>query len=160
MTGTALALVLGAAILHAAWNALTKRALDPLVFLWSSVSVATLFLGPLAFWRLAAEGFPPAALPFVVATIVLHALYFFALGRSYRSGEFSVVYPIARGLGVALVPILALPLFDERLSPLGTAGIALVVLGIIGLHLAPREAAARLTRVRSEERRVGKECRL
>ena len=148
MTGAALALVIGAAVLHAAWNALTKRALDPLAFLWSSVSVATLFLGPIALWWLAAEGFPPAALPFVAATVAFHALYFFTLGRSYRSGDFSLVYPIARGLGVALVPILALPLFDERLSPLGTAGIALVVLGIIGLHLTPRawrRAATQLT---------------
>jgi drug/metabolite transporter (DMT)-like permease len=150
MTTTALALVIGAAVLHAAWNALAKRAQNPLVFLWSSVSVATLFLGPFAFWWLAAEGLPLAALPFVVATVILHALYFVALGRSYRSGEFSLVYPIARGLGVALVPILALPLFDERLSPLGTAGIALVVLGIVGLHLAPRawrRSAAQLTGV-------------
>lgn len=150
MTATALALVIGAAVLHAAWNALTKRALDPLAFLWSSVSVATVFLAPFALWRLAADGFPLAALPFVAATVALHALYFFTLGRSYRSGDFSLVYPIARGLGVALVPILALPLFDERLSPLGTAGIALVVLGIIGLHLTPRawhRAATQLTGV-------------
>ncbi len=35
------------------------------------------------------------------------------------------------------MPILALPLLDERLSPLGTTGIALVVAGIIGLHLTP-----------------------
>ena len=151
MTGAALGLVIGAAVLHSAWNALTKRALDQLAFLWSSVSLATLLLGPLAFWKLGAEGFPPAALPFVVATIVLHALYFFALGRSYRSGEFSLVYPIARGLGVALVPILALPLFDERLSPLGTAGVALVVLGIIGLHLTPRSGS----RAAIHSRRVG-----
>ena len=137
MTATALALVIGAAVLHSAWNALTKRALDPLAFLWSSVSLASLLLGPLAFWKLRAEGLPPAALPFVGATILLHALYFFALGRSYRWGEFSLVYPIARGLGVALVPILALPLFDEHLSPVGTTGVALVVLGIIGLHLTP-----------------------
>lgn len=151
MTGATLALVIGAAVLHSAWNALTKRALDPLAFLWSSVFLATLLLGPVALWKLMAEGLPGAALPFVSATIVLHALYFFTLGRSYRSGEFSLVYPIARGLGVALVPILALPLFDERLSPLGTAGVALVVLGIIGLHLTPRP----WSRAAIHSRRVG-----
>lgn len=137
MTGAALALVIGAALLHSVWNALTKRALDPLAFLWSSVSLATLLLGPPALWRFGTQGVPPAAWPFVVATIILHALYFFALGRAYRWGEFSLVYPIARGLGVALVPILALPLLDERLSPLGTAGVALVVAGIVGLHVTP-----------------------
>ncbi len=149
MTGAAFALVLGAAVLHSVWNALAKRAQDQLAFLWSSVSLATLLLGPLALWPLRDQGFPVGATPFVVATIVLHALYFFALGRSYRSGEFSLVYPIARGLGVALVPILALPLFDERLSPLGTTGVALVVLGIVGLHLGPRARSAAASPSRS-----------
>lgn len=142
MTGTALVLVLAAAVLHSVWNALAKRALDQLPFLWSSVSLATLLLGPLALWPLRAQGFPLAALPFVGATTLLHAFYFFALARSYRAGEFSLVYPIARGLGVALVPLLALPLFDERLPPLGTAGVALVVFGIVGLHLTPRAVSA------------------
>lgn len=135
MTGAALALVVAAAVVHAAWNALAKRGRDQLVFLWSSVSLASLLFLPLGLWRLGDEGFPPAALPFVGATIVLHALYFYALGRSYRSGDFSVVYPIARGLGVALVPVAALVVFDERLSPLGSLGVALVVAGIVGLQL-------------------------
>src|SRR5207245_1934140 len=50
--------------------------------------------------------------------------------------DFSRVYPIARGLGVALVPVAALVVFGERLSPLGTVGVALVVAGVAGLHLA------------------------
>ncbi|MFQ5897250.1 MAG: EamA family transporter [Candidatus Methylomirabilia bacterium] len=150
MTGSALALVVGAALLHSAWNALAKRGRDQLAFLWSSVSLATLLGLPLAIWKLRADGFHVAALPFVVATVGLHAFYFYALGRSYRSGEFSLVYPIARGLGVAAVPIPALYLFDEHLSLLGTSGVTLVVLGIIGLHLTPRTvgpAASEVTRV-------------
>lgn len=151
MTGAALALVIGAAILHSVWNALAKRARDPLAFLWSSVALATGWLAPLSLWLLGIHGLPASALPFVTATIILHALYFFTLGRSYRSGELSLVYPVARGLGVALVPLLALFLFDERLSPLGTTGVALVVLGIVGLHLTPRASRAEAP----EGRRVG-----
>ena len=150
VTGAALALVVAAALIHAVWNALAKRAQDQLVFLWSSVSVASVVLLPVGLAMLPDGGFPFAAAPFVVATIVIHAVYFFALGRAYRHGDFSRVYPIARGLGVALVPILALAFFDERLSPLGTLGVALVVAGIAGLHLtsgawsgaAPRASGA------------------
>lgn len=142
MTGAALALVVTAAVVHAAWNALAKRGGDQLLFLWSSVSVASLLFLPLGLWRLAADGFPAAAVPFVIATIVLHALYFWALGRAYRSGDFSVVYPIARGLGVVLVPVVALVVFDERLSPLGSLGVALVVAGIIGLQLGGLQLGA------------------
>ena len=135
MTGEALALVIVAAMLHAAWNALAKRARAPLVFLWSSVSLGSVVLLPVGLLALPAEGIPAAAVPFVVATIAIHAVYFYALGRAYRHGDFSRVYPIARGLGVALVPVVALIVFGERLSPLGTAGVALVVAGVGSLHL-------------------------
>lgn len=134
----AFALVIAAAFLHAVWNALSKRGRDPLVFLWCSFSIATLLLLPPAAWMLYAHGLPAAALPFVAATIVIHGVYFYALGSAYRSADFSMVYPIARGLGVALVPGLALLFFDERLSPVGAAGVTLVVIGIVGLHMFPR----------------------
>lgn len=130
MPGAALALVLAAAVIHAGWNALAKRAAHPLCFLWCSVSIATLGFLPYAAWRLGADGLPAAALPFVLATSALHGAYFYALGRALGAGDLSVVYPVARGLGVALVPALALPLLGERLSPLGVAGVALVVAGI------------------------------
>ncbi len=42
MTGPALALVVVAALSHAVWNALAKRAQDQLAFLWSSVTLASL----------------------------------------------------------------------------------------------------------------------
>lgn len=135
MPAGALALVLTAAVLHVGWNALAKRGRNQICFLWSSQTAAGLLFGPPALWLIAVDGFPLAALPFVVATGVLHAFYFYALGRSYRSGAFSLVYPVARGLGVALVPLLALALFDERPSPLGALGVGLVVAGIAVLQL-------------------------
>ena len=135
MTGAALALVAAAAVLHASWNALAKRGGDPVVFLWWSTCGSTLMLLPWGVAELARTGFPPAAAPFVAATSALHTFYFYALGRSYGSGAFSLVYPVARGLGVALVPFGAFVLFAERLSPLGVVGIALVATGIVALHL-------------------------
>jgi drug/metabolite transporter (DMT)-like permease len=139
----ALVLVVCAAGLHAAWNALAKRGGDPVVFLWLATLCSTLLLLPPGLWYLAAEGLPAGAMPFVIATVAVHAFYFYALGRSYASGAYSLVYPVARGLGVALVPVLALAAFDERLSPLGSAGIALVVAGIATLHLLTAGPAAR-----------------
>jgi drug/metabolite transporter (DMT)-like permease len=137
VSGPALILVVCAAVLHATWNALAKRAENQFAFLWSSVSLATLLLLPIGLWRIPDEPDPSAGLPFVAASIGIHALYFWALGRSYRYGDFSRVYPMARGLGVALVPLIALPVFGERLSWLGSFGIGLVVLGIAGLGLTP-----------------------
>ena len=142
MPAAALLLVLAAAIFHSCWNALTKRARDQFSFLSSAVGVGGVLFLPVALWTLPAGGVPAEAWPYVVATIVLHALYFYALGRSYRSGEFSLVYPVARGLGVALVPVLAGVLLDERPSALGALGIGLVVAGIVALQWVGRPLAA------------------
>ena len=142
MTPAALALVLGAALIHAVWNALAKQARAPLPFLWISLTLASLVLAGPAFWIAGGLGIPAAAGPFLLATILIHALYFYALGRAYRAGDLSRVYPIARGLGVALVPVLAWGLLDEPLSALGATGIALVVVGIVAIHRLPEAATA------------------
>jgi drug/metabolite transporter (DMT)-like permease len=142
MPAAALVLVLTAAVFHSCWNALTKRAHDQFAFLCWAVAVASVLFLPVMLWALPPGGVPPSAWPFVIATVVLHALYFYALGRSYRSGEFSLVYPVARGLGVALVPVLAAIFLDERPSSLGALGIALVVVGIVALQWVGRPVAA------------------
>ena len=142
MSGPAIALVVCAAVLHAIWNALAKRADNQFVFLWSSVSLATLLLLPFGLARFPLESAAAAGLPFVTASVAIHALYFYALGRSYRHGDFSRVYPMARGLGVALVPVIALPVFGERLSWLGALGVGLVVLGIAALSVTPSAVPA------------------
>jgi len=136
----ALVLVACAAGLHAGWNAMAKRGGDQIVFLWCATLASTVAVVPFGLWQLAQDGFPLAAVPFVIATIVVHALYFYALGRAYASGAYSLVYPVARGLGVALVPLIALLVFDEKLSPVGTLGVALVVTGIATLRLLPGQA--------------------
>jgi drug/metabolite transporter (DMT)-like permease len=138
MPAAALALVLAAAIFHSAWNALTKQARDHFAFLCLAVGLASVVFLPITLWGLPPGGVPASAWPFVVATVLLHALYFYALGRSYRSGEFSLVYPIARGLGVALVPLFAVALLDERPSALGAVGIGFVVVGIVALQWVGR----------------------
>lgn len=142
MTATALALVVAAALLHAGWNALAKRGKDPIAFLWLASMVAAPALLPWGARELAVSGLPWRAVPFVVGTIVLHAIYFYTLGRAYATGAYSLVYPIARGLGVALVPIVAWTLLDEQLSPLGIAGIVLVIAGVLVLHRVGGRPAA------------------
>ena len=134
MTGAALALVLSAAVIHATWNAMAKGARDPMAMLWWAGVLSSLVLAPPSLYVLARDGFSPRALPFVVATVILHSMYFFSLGKAYQTGDFSVVYPMARGMGVALVPMAAYYFFDERLSRLGILGIGLIGLGIFVLH--------------------------
>jgi drug/metabolite transporter (DMT)-like permease len=61
---------------------------------------------------------------------VLHIFYFVLLGRGYARADLSLVYPIARGLGPMLVPVLAVALLDERVSPPAVVGIGAIVVGI------------------------------
>jgi drug/metabolite transporter (DMT)-like permease len=133
---TALALVLAAAVIHTAWNALAKRAGDPFLFLWSAFSCASVATLPVAVWQLAEAGLDRRALIFLAATGSIHAVYFYALGAAYRRADFSQVYPVARGLGVALVPLPGIFLLGERLSLLGAAGVLGVAGGISALALA------------------------
>src|SRR6266851_4470313 len=137
MSGAALMLVLGAAVIHATWNALAKRGRDPMAILWWAGAIGSLIMTPFAIYILSRDGFSPRAIPFVVATVILHSVYFFTLARAYQSGDFSLVYPLARGLGVAIVPAGAFFLFDERLSSLGVAGIVLIGTGIFALKCWP-----------------------
>ena len=84
-------------------------------------------LGVALFW------FNPFSHPgwaFVLATVALHILYFVLLGRSYALGDLSLVYPIARGIGPMLVPILAVVILSESVAGLAIAGIVTIVFGI------------------------------
>ena len=130
MTAVSLVLVLLSALAHASWNLMLKRAGDPQIFAWWLLVVASVLLAPLGAVLLwfNSVGFP--GLWFVLATIGLHVFYFNLLARAYAQGDLSLVYPVARGMGPMLVPILAVILLDEIVEPLAIGGIAAIICGI------------------------------
>jgi drug/metabolite transporter (DMT)-like permease len=135
MTALATLMVLGSALMHATWNMLAKRSGHPLAFLWL-VNIASLVIFlPVFLWAIVQHGLPGSAWPFVIATGVLHILYISFLSQAYRYGALSIAYPLSRGTGVALVPLVAVPLLGEELSLFGLAGICMVLIGIVGLHI-------------------------
>jgi drug/metabolite transporter (DMT)-like permease len=135
MSGMALGLVLAAAFLHATWNYLTKRSQVKLVFIWWFLLISLFLYLPLFlfFWTRTTIG--PVGWTCIVATGIVHALYFGFLGQAYEEGDLSVVYPLARGMGPFLVPFFAVGLIKEQLSLPGILGIGLIILGIYILHL-------------------------
>jgi drug/metabolite transporter (DMT)-like permease len=134
MTIFALVLVLLSAMAHATWNLLAKRAINQEVFIWWLLIAISVLLLPLAvvlIWQ------NPIVYPgwwFVLGTVVLHAFYFVFLGRSYTYADFSLVYPIARGVGPSLVPVIGVVVLKETVTPLAIAGIVTVVLGIYTVY--------------------------
>jgi drug/metabolite transporter (DMT)-like permease len=119
--------VLFAALCHAGWNALIKVGLDPL----STTTLISIGSGVVALVLLPLAGLPAsAALPWLVASVVIHLGYFAALIETYRSGDLGQVYPIARG-SAPLMTATATTLFvGEKLSLIGWAGIVALVAGV------------------------------
>lgn len=123
-------LVLFSALLHATWNAFLHASEDRVAQL-GTMSIPYLLAG--AAGALALPPPPADAWPYVAASALLELGYCAALLRAYRSGEFSQIYPIARGLSPLVVCALALAALGERPTPFALTGIAFVSLGIASL---------------------------
>lgn len=132
--------VLGAALLHAGWNAFLKsgqdKQLDALGIAVGSGAVALVaapFMGVPA----------PASWPWIGASAVVHIAYFWLLAGAYRWGDLSFSYPIMRGGGPLIVTVAGVAVFGEVLPGAETLGVLLISAGILAFatHTA-RDAAA------------------
>ncbi len=135
MPPAALALVFTAAVLHAAWNLLAKRGQGHPVFFWLALIITLLIYLPAFIVGVVLEPIPPAGWGWIVATGVLHAAYFWSLGNAYARADLSVTYPLARGIGPALVLVASIWIVGESVSPIGVAGVVAVVAGIYLINL-------------------------
>jgi drug/metabolite transporter (DMT)-like permease len=135
VSGQALAIVFLAAITHATWNLLARRADEKLAFLWLSTLASSVLFLPIGVWLLLTQPISPIGWAVVTLSALLEALYYWTLAQAYRYGDLSVVYPIARGTAPILVPLLATVFLGERLSSLAAGGIGLVVIGTVALHV-------------------------
>lgn len=133
MPFTAFLLVTLAAIAHATWNFLAKRAAQSKHLIWFSSATEALLFAPVAAWILknvwTTLGFRSAL--FLLATGLLHLLYTESLLRGYRAGDLTMVYPLARGTGPLLSFLGAVVLLHEHLSLLAATGAVLVSFGIL-----------------------------
>ena len=130
MTALSLVLVLLSAVAHASWNLMLKRAGDPEVFAWVMLVVGSILLAPVGLALLWYNSMDFPGLWFLLASVVLHVFYFMLLARGYATGDLSLVYPIARGMGPMLVPVLAVILLGEIVETMAIVGISAIVGGI------------------------------
>lgn len=130
MTTAAFLLVLGSALMHATWNLLLKLSPDKTTFVWAFSAVQfVVFLIP-AIVAAILTGVPWQGVMFGLVSAVIHGCYGWGLSRSYELGDLSSAYPAARGMGVALIPMIGVAILDETVSNLAAAGIGLVIAGI------------------------------
>ncbi|MFA8384749.1 MAG: hypothetical protein ACEPO2_03950 [Pelagibaca sp.] len=128
MTAPVLAIVLLAAVLHALWNALVKTSSDRAITLGLVAAghcIPALALMPFVPVPVA------AAFPFIIASTVIHWGYYYFLNISYRFGDLSLIYPIARGTAPVMVALGAMIWADEILSLWAWIGILTVSAGIL-----------------------------
>jgi len=137
MTAVGIGLLLASAVVHVGWNLVGKRQHPSAAFLLVANTLGFLCLAPvvIVYWD-ALTAFPAAVWLWLIVTGSFQALYYAALAGAYRSGEMSVVYPLARSGAVVFVVLLNVLLGrGGQLSGLALGGMALIVLGGLLLPL-------------------------
>jgi len=134
--------VLGAALLHATWNALLKSGGD------KQLDAVGLAAGSGAVALVAAPFLPapaPASYLWIAASALVHIAYFWALAGAYRWGDMSFSYPIMRGGGPLIVIVAGGAAFGEVLGSGQLLGVLLISAGILAFaaHSAADPAAQR-----------------
>jgi drug/metabolite transporter (DMT)-like permease len=136
------AVVLGAALLHATWNAIAHGSPDRLTG-FALIGISHTTLGAIG---VAITGLPPAdAWPFIVTSSILEVVYQLLLLASYQLGQFSQAYPLARGTSPWVVALVSTTLLGQDLPWTEATGVVIVSIGLMGLvFIGGRPDRARL----------------
>jgi drug/metabolite transporter (DMT)-like permease len=132
MSAYALGIVLIAAFTHATWNFAAKRAGGGLPFVWLSCCIGLVLYIPVVtgYWWWRHPILPPGTAFVVIGSGIIKTAYSLLLQRGYRTGDFSLIYPLARGTGPLLSTLAAILFFKERPTPLALTG-GLVIVGSV-----------------------------
>ncbi|MCU1387220.1 MAG: multidrug transporter permease [Ilumatobacteraceae bacterium] len=126
---TATLLALGAAVLHAGWNLAVKQTRhDRFIALWAQFGIG----GAIALVALIATGgMPSQGWKWAVLSGCVHLPYTLFLSRAYASGDFSQVYPVARGSGAFLAAIGGIVLLGDPAKAWTIAAIVIIACGLM-----------------------------
>ena len=143
MTGLVIALPLGAAVLHATWNAALRSSADRLWFVTVMSFASTLAAIPLVLLLPAPA---QASWAYIGVSALLQVIYSFLLAYAYALGELGQIYPIVRGSVPLLVTLGGFLLASQRLSGLGLLGVALISAAILSQAFSSAHAQRRALR--------------
>lgn len=138
MTASVFLAVLGAALMHAVWNALIKVRLDP----FTAITLMTLGIGVVALCFLPFVAMPEASVwPFILLSIGTQNGYRIFLSKAYAAGDLSLTYALARGTAPVLVALAGVAFLHEVPSALSGAGILLLCMGTLAMSLRGSKGA-------------------
>tara|TARA_Y100000590_G_scaffold456172_1_gene606230 strand:+ start:2433 stop:3275 length:843 start_codon:yes stop_codon:yes gene_type:complete len=128
MSLTVFIIVILAAFLHAVWNAMVKKGNDKYVSLTAivlghvPVAIIVIFFTPIISIQ---------SLPYIFMSAIFLTGYEWCLLSAYRLGDYTKVYPIARGTAPILIVALTFFLFGIGVSKFELIGILTISFGII-----------------------------
>ena len=137
---TALVLILIAAFCHATWNLILKRSKGGgIIFFWLVAWIESLVYAPVAWFFFVQLGYTPdaRAIGMMLGSALIHVAYFVFLDRGYRTGDLSVVYPLARASGPLLTIVAAIFFIGEQPAPVALAGAVMIGAGAVLLSGSP-----------------------
>lgn len=139
------ALVIAASFFQAWWNFhLKKISVDKAAFLfvgWLAFGIVTV---PLSFLFID-KPFHPDWWHFVLATGLIQGLYLVTLSTAYTLADVSLIFPLARGLSIALTSITFIVFVKQPVNTMGATGIAVIFMG--AMLLAFRHFSSQKTRM-------------
>ena len=142
----ALALVMLSAIAHAIFGAINKGGVDPFLNRGAINVCYSLITLPIALFVV------PWPTPWVwtmlFISFLIHILYEYLQASAFSQGDFTIVYPIARGTGPMVTMVLALIVFQERFTLWQWIGGIGLSASIIGLALVNIRRAKHLPNLR------------
>lgn len=120
--------VMGAALLHATWNALIKQGTSKL----SGMLIMVLVQGGAGLVIALTRDWPTAEVwLWLLASGLFHAAYKLFLAYAYEQGDLSRVYPIARGAAPLIVILISALFLSDVILPLEYLGVFILGLGIL-----------------------------
>ena len=140
MTTSVFLAVLLAALLHATWNSLVKSSAD------AHATMLAITIGHVPTALILLPFSLPInldAIPWILAGIMLHVGYQLSLVASYKTGDLTVVYPIARGSAPLIVTIISISFLGIAFTSSQLIGVALIVLGLFTLALVKNSNGTR-----------------
>ena len=125
-------IILLATVMHAVWNGMVKKhpdkvvAVSGIVFGHVPASIIAIILLPAP---------STDCIPYIIASSLIHQGYNWYLLSSYKIGDLTQVYPIARGFGPLVTTIISILILGLVLDNLIILSICLICLGIMILGI-------------------------
>jgi drug/metabolite transporter (DMT)-like permease len=124
---TVLLAVLGAALLHAGWNAIIKTGLSK----QTSMFLLSVGHAAIGFCVALTKPFPEAEVwPWLLASGLIHMAYQLFLAFAYEQGDLSRVYPLARGAAPMMVLVVSVLFLSDPMGMMDYVGVLVLGLGI------------------------------